>query len=377
MDVMKSFARPIIILLVLLSFSRTATSQNISGTVTDATEGSALEGVTVFVANTSIMTETDASGSFTLATPPQQSFEVVAAADGYAATAVMVSRDQQSSVTLLLDNAAPMPPPEGDTDMSRKDLMEFFESTAFSWSKFASDVEMVNPEVLRFSHDASNNVISVNASGTFEYDNRALGYKIRIYDFQLGGNQIGYGWRGYAVYIPLEPRKKKDEKNWKKNRAKTYEGSFRHFLKALVDERVKKEEWAAFFVGGPGAVEDHSPIAEAGLRSIYGEPQPIMFDQKDSDIKRLDWAGWLRIQYYGTGGDSRWERYIDRFWPVSAMSEALKTGNVSFVKLPDFQAMFDDTGVLSPSENPSTQVMGFWTFYRMADMLPNDYMPDE
>ena len=59
------------------------------------------------------------------------------------------------------------------------------------------------------------------------------------------------------------------------------------------------------------------------------------------------------------------------------MSEALKTGNVSFVKLPDFQAMFDDTGVLSPSKSPSTQVMGYWTFYRMADMLPNDYMPDE
>ena len=374
---MKRFARPIVVLLVLFSFGQDATSQDISGTVTDAALGSALEGVTVFVANTSIMTETDASGSFTLATPPQQSFEVVAAADGYAATAVMVSRDQQSSVTLSLENAAPMPPPEGDTDMSRKNLMKFFESTAFSWSKSAGDIEMVNPEVLQLTHDASNNVISVNASGTFEYDNRALGYKIRIYDFQLGGNQIGYGWRGYAVYIPLEPRKSKDEKNWKKTRAKTYEGSFRHFLKALVDERVKKEEWAAFFVVGPGAVEDHSPIAEAGLRSIYGEPQPIMFDEKDSELKRLDWAGWLRIQYYGTGGDNRWERYIDRFWPVSAMSEALKTGNVSFVKLPDFQAMFDDTGVLSPSKSPSTQVMGYWTFYRMADMLPNDYMPDE
>jgi len=260
--------------------------------------------------------------------------------------------------------------------MGRDDLMEFFVSTAFSWTKNASDIEVLHPETLLLTHDAGNNVMTASSDGPFQFRNTALGYDVTIYDFNLGGNQIAYGWSGYAHFSPMKAQKSKEQKSWDKNRKNAYEGSQRHFLRALADGRVKKEEFAAFFVEGPGSQADHAPILEADLKSVYGAPQQVMFNGKIAGSKRLDFIGWLRVQYYGSGGDSRWERYIDRFWPVSELSEVMKANmNVSFFQLPDYQSIFDPSGIVWPSRSPSIQTMGYWSFFRLADTLPNDWMP--
>lgn len=258
------------------------------------------------------------------------------------------------------------------------DDLDFFRTTAFSMTKFSSDIEMLNPEALRIERDEANNVIMARSEGGFSFANEALGYRVTVHDFHLGGNQVGMTWNGYVLYEPMTAEKSKDEKRWRKNRETVYEGSRRHFLSALMNDQVKKQEWAAWFVMGPGAMEDHSPIQEAGLKGIYGEPQPVRFDDPRPNTQRLDWAGWLRIEYYGQGGDARWGEYIERYWPVSDLSEVLASQpNVTYVELPEFQAFVDHTGVLTPSMAPQTTELGFWTFYRMADMLPNDWMPED
>ena len=354
----------------------TAHAQTVSGTVTDSGTGNAVAGATVFVANTTISTVTDASGSFSLSNPPQHTFEVVAAHDGYAPFA-LVSHTDETGVSMAISQAPPLDPPQGATDMSRKDLLEFFESTAFSWTKFSSDVEMINPDVLQMTHDATNNVMRVTVSAPFEFRNDALGYSVRIYDFQMGGNQIGFGWQGYALYIPVQAQKSKDEKKWRKNRETAYEGSLRHFLASLAAQNLKKQEWQAFFVDGPGSLPDENPVAEAGLRSMYGEPTPIMFDGPSPTERKIDFSGWVGVRYFGSGGDPRVERYVDRFWPVSQLSAAMKQLNVTYFQLPELQALFHETGVLLPSDSPPPQRFGYWTFFRMADMLPNDFLPEE
>jgi len=357
-------------------FVPAAAGQTLSGTVTDATTGNAVAGATVFVANTTISGISDASGAFSLSAPPQYTFEVVAAIDGYAPAAVLATADDEA-VTIPISAAEPMPAPGGSTDMNEKDLMEFFESTAFSWTNFSRDIEIVNPEALQMTHDAANNVMTVTSNAPFEFDNLALGYKIKIYDFQMGGNQIGFGWQGFALYIPLQPDKSKDEKKWKKNRETVYEGTLRHFLASLAAENLKKAEWQAFFVDGPGSMPDENPIAEAGLRSMYGEPTPVMYEGNSPTERKIDFAGWVGVEYFGSGGDARVERYVDRFWPISQLSEAMKQVNVTYFQMPELEAFFHESGVLVPTTRPPTQQFGYWTFFRLADMVPHDFMPEE
>jgi hypothetical protein len=356
--------------LLLLLWALPVSARQITGTVTGP-DGSPVSGATVFVHLTTLATQSGADGSFSLPAPPQYAFEVAAAANGFAPTGLQANQAAHTGLTLQLGGEQT---PEGSPPDAT--LLEEFKITAFSYTRFASDIVIENPDVLRISRDASMGTLDVQATAPFVFTNPALGYRVTIHGLRLGGNAVAYGWNGWTQFEPLTPEKSKDEKTWASNRETTYEGSRRHFFSALMAGEMKKQEWGAWFVGGPGAAEDHSPVLEADLKSVYGDPQPILFSDDRPGVGRVDWAGWLRIKYFGDGGDSRWPRFIDRFWPVSDLSEVLASEmHVSFVELPTFQAFVDASGVLLPSERPATQVLGYWTFHRLADMLPNDWMP--
>lgn len=369
---MRATARLTLLLSALLLMSASAVSaRQIAGTVVDQ-DGQPLAGATVFVDMTTLQTTTDDAGRFEMPTPAHYSFEVVAVAPDFLATGERTNQEDCRDMTIAMAE-----PIEAMGEPLDGDMLSFFELAAFSYTRFARDIEIENPEVLRHTFDEANGVISVESTGPFVFLNPELGYRVSIHDFRFGGNAVGYGWDGYTLFEPMTPEKKKDEKNWTKNRENTWEGSRRHFFSALMAGELKNEEWAAWFVGGPGAAEDHSPIQEAELKGIYGEPIPILYEDDRPGVGRVDWSGWVRIQYFGDGGDGRWPEFIGRHWPVSDLSEVLSSEmHVTFVELPTYQAFIDDTGVILPTEGPATTELGYWTFFRLADMLPLDWMPE-
>lgn len=357
--------------LITLFVAAPASARQIAGQILDG-NGQPLAGATVFVDMTTLQTVTDAEGRFNMPAPAHYSFEVVAVADGFLATGTPTNQEDCRAMTMTMAD-----PIEAFGEPLDEDMMDLFEIAAFSYTRFARDIELETPDVLRHTYDEANNAITVESTGPLVFTNPALGYRVTIHDFRMGGNAVVYGWEGYTLFEPMTPEKKKDEKNWKKNRETTYEGSRRHFLSSLMSGEMKKQEWAAWFVGGPGAADDHSPVKEADLKGIYGEPMPILYEDDRPGVGRIDWAGWLRIQYFGDGGDGRWPEFIDRHWPVSDLSEVLASEmHVTFVELPTYQAFVDNTGVILPSQEPATRELGYWTFHRLADMLPLDWMPE-
>lgn len=356
--------------LLLLLWALPVSARQITGTVSGP-DGSPVAGATVFVHQTTLVTQSGADGRFELPAPPQYAYDVAAAADGYSPVGTRADQTNHTDLMLQLGAAQTLDGSAPDTA-----LLDEFKITAFSYTRFSSDIAIENPDALRITRDDAMGTLDVQSTTPFVFTNPALGYRVTIHGFRLGGNAVAYGWNGWMYYEPLTPEKSKDEKTWNNNRESTYEGSRRHFFASLMAGDMKKQEWAAWFVGGPGAAEDHSPVQEAGLKSVYGEPQPILFPDDRTGVGRVDWAGWLRIKYFGDGGDGRWPKFIDRFWPVSDMSEVMASEmHVSFVELPTYQAFVDASGVLLPSDAPATRELGYWTFYRMADMLPNDWMP--
>ncbi len=360
-----------LVLLLPFLLAPDASARQIAGQVVSP-DGQPIEGATVFVDMTTMQTSTDADGRFSMDTPAHYSFEVVAVAPGYLTTGMRTNQEDCRDMTITMAE-----PIEAAGTPLDDDMLSFFELAAFSYTRFARDIEVETPEVLRHNFDEANNAITVETTGPFVFSNPALGYRVTIHDFRMGGNAVGFGWEGYTLFEPMVAEKSRDERNWNKNRETTYEGSRRHFLAALMAGEMKKQEWAAWFVGGPGAAEDHSPVKEADLKGIYGEPMPILYEDDRPGVGRVDWAGWVRIQYFGDGGDGRWPEFIDRHWPVSDLSEVLASEmHVTFVELPTYQAFVDDTGVILPSEEPATRELGYWTFFRLADMLPLDWMPE-
>ena len=80
-------------ILLCLLFSMQGFSQStVSGKVTDAGSGEGIEFVTVYIADSSTATESDVSGSYSLAVPSGQSFELVFTRIGFAEKRVQVNR---------------------------------------------------------------------------------------------------------------------------------------------------------------------------------------------------------------------------------------------------------------------------------------------
>jgi hypothetical protein len=55
-------------------------------------------------------------------------------------------------------------------------------------------------------------------------------------------------FKGLASFEKLVPEDAKQERKWNRNREEAYEGSMKHFLKALVDNRLEEEGFNAYLL---------------------------------------------------------------------------------------------------------------------------------
>ncbi len=55
-------------------------------------------------------------------------------------------------------------------------------------------------------------------------------------------------FKGLASFEKLIPEDAKQERRWERNREEVYEGSIKHFLKALVGNRLEEEGFNAFLL---------------------------------------------------------------------------------------------------------------------------------
>lgn len=192
--------------LITLFVAAPASARQIAGQVLDA-DGQPVAGATVFVDMTTLQTISDADGRFNMPTPAHYSFEVVAIADGLQATGVRTNQEDCRNMDIIM--SAPF---EAVGDPLDDDMLSFFKLAAFSYTRFARDIEIESADVLRHAFDDAMNVITIESTGPFIFSNPALGYKITIHDFRMGGNAITYGWEGYTLFEPMTPEKRKTRK---------------------------------------------------------------------------------------------------------------------------------------------------------------------
>lgn len=92
----------LLVLAVLLSFGQAFAQKTVTGTVTDARDGSTLPGVNIVVAGTTIGTITDLDGNFTLAIPADAR-QLIFSMMGYSAQTLPIGENTVFNVTLSED----------------------------------------------------------------------------------------------------------------------------------------------------------------------------------------------------------------------------------------------------------------------------------
>ncbi len=262
----------------------------IRGRVVDRMTGLPLESVNVFLASTTRGTVTDAQGRFVLADIPPGFFQLTASRVGYEGDVLQLEvtgGDTVRRVIALVPRVVGGPEVEVEAESPeawRKDF-EDFSRQFLGTDHFARGCRFLNPEVVGFRREPVTGAFLAASDSVLRVRNGSLGYLLHItlrsFRWDSARNAVEY-----AVYIrfePLAPGSPAESLEWKSHRREAYRGSVRHFLRALVSERLEQE---AFYV----ANERGESLGREARKVVLPLPGGVRQLAAD-EILRIDYAG--------------------------------------------------------------------------------------
>ena len=318
----------------------------VNGTVTDSVSGAPLPNTNVYLSSTTIGTNTGRDGKYVLTNIPPGVFQVVASRVGHGVKAEIIRVAQAE--TLRMDFPLVPVTLQGDevqvlahVNKEWRRLLARFRKAFFGEGENAPGCTLLNPEVLDLRMEEGTRILIASTDSVLRIENTALGYRLfarlGVFEWDLDDDQ-----GRFVLYPRFEPFTSQDSTGLmrcRSNRLRSYKGSLKHFLASLAAGTLEQER----FLVSSGTL--------ARLRS--GASHPLAPDEftllhvPGESLWKLSFDNWLRVDYRGE-------------------HDRVK----SYIGLSGKTAVFDDAGNLV--DPLCIEVIGDWTKYRVADMLPID-----
>lgn len=274
--------RQILIIALSLGVLRGACQPNkfvVNGKVTDKESGLTLQGISVYINNTTYTTQTGQDGSFRLADIALTNFELIFSAVNY------------ETQTMSIDARTALPPLNIQLQKSTATLNEVvvtaavdkngwaqygstFSKDFLSYSDFAQKCAIVNYQAIRFRRIKKDNILKAYSKEPLKIRNEALGYELTYwldeYEHQFARQVVFY--KGNAQFSEMKGGKRKTE-YWNKNRQIAYRGSLTHFIRSVYEGTTAKEGFVVNLIKTVPYKDINLYIpAFADTTSIYGAP---------------------------------------------------------------------------------------------------------
>jgi hypothetical protein len=210
----------------------------------------AIPGASVFIEGTTMGTQTDANGHFSLKNIPTGRHRLVASMVGYVPKMVLIDfpgKTSELTFSLEEDNKTLAEVRVvGTQDKTWEKQFRAFEKGFLGESYSKKEVYITNREVVDFTENEE--AFTAKATQPLQIVNKTLGYKITYFmdNFEKTNSLTAY--KGLASFEKLVPEDARQERRWQRNRVEAYEGSMKHFLKALVENRLEEEGFNAYLL---------------------------------------------------------------------------------------------------------------------------------
>ena len=210
----------------------------------------AIPGASVFIEGTTMGTQTDANGHFSLKNIPAGRHRLVASMVGYVPKMVLIDfpgKTSELTFSLEEDNKTLAEVRVvGSQDKIWEKQFRAFEKGFLGESYSKKEVYITNREVVDFTENEE--AFTAKATQPLQIVNKTLGYKITYFmdNFEKTNSLTAY--KGLASFEKLVPEDARQERRWQRNRVEAYEGSMKHFLKALVENRLEEEGFNAYLL---------------------------------------------------------------------------------------------------------------------------------
>ena len=370
-----------------------------------------LQNASVYLDNTTLGTITDLEGKFELQLP-KGTYDLVISYLGFNTKSITINSDnitgplhiKLSVATNMLEEVV-LKSIKYDDEWQHN--LSRFKNAFIGRSANAYKCKILNPKVLSFEYDRSNDVLKADAYSKLQIVNEFLGYQIEyeLADFHMNNRAITY--LGRSKFIPMKGGKAKQRK-WARNRAMAFFGSKNDFVQALRSHRLGKK---GFLVHQFRRVKNPERPSEQQLKiaRYYIRNQKssldfsrniktprtkldsmIVISKKSSLPKHIDYLYKSNVPYkdlmHSRSKDSilafkdylsiiytkekeslhyvnsNWSRKNKRRGPQSSTMVLLKSN-----------AIMDPSGdIIDPLD---VMVEGYWSYEGFAETLPRDYMP--
>lgn len=233
---------------LLLSLVEWAAAQSdLHGRILDKDTQEPLEGISVFLSNTTKGSATDKKGEFVLDNVRSGKYELVITSVNYEDSILPVEVNEAiGSLTIKLTRK---------TTLLKEVIVESYDEDG--WDKWgeslmsylvgspqrAKNCVLKNPDAVKFQFSSKSNRLRAFSNEKLIFDNSELGYRITyvLKNFEIDFNDGTFSFKGYPVFEELRARDKKEMAKWARLRSDIYQGSLRHFIRSLYFDRLSKD----------------------------------------------------------------------------------------------------------------------------------------
>ncbi|MCG8607046.1 carboxypeptidase-like regulatory domain-containing protein [bacterium] len=350
-------------------------ARDISGLVLDAKTNQPLAAANVFIANSTMGDASDDEGRFVIRNVPFANIELVVSVIGYEIEKRQMRIDETvGQITFrLTPKAIEAPPIEVSAESTRrwrKNLVKFTE-LFLGTSINAEECKLINPEVLDFQEGSDARPFTATAREPLQIENRALGYNLSLLLEKFESQKGEVTYIVTSKFDLMQPRNREEEQKWRQNRIRTYNGSRRHFLKALFMNRVKQEGFLIRNLKSP-------TFGETAMQLQTPTRSTLLSRAKDPDELLLSFSDLLEVTYVP---ELEEDAYIDfrlqHDFTLVTTTQGIRDrakeplNQTSWVELERLSVTVDRYGHV---DDPlALKTNGYWAWERVAEMLPWEY----
>ncbi len=369
---MFSFSKSFLLFLIFIIANDIAYAQSnvLRGTIVDSDTGETLPGAHIFINKTTIGTISDKDGKYALSGIPNGEQVIVFSFIGFKEHAVKIQFPVNEKHTFNV-SLEPKDFELGQIQVQAsnkewKKNLELFKKHFFGYTKNATEMEMLNPEVLDFEN--SDSKLIATSQAPLRILNKALGYEITYYLDESISSNDSFNASFYVKFEEMKADSEQEHQKWLRERKRSYEGSFVHFLSSLDSNSFEEEGFQIF------------AAKKESLNNFEGH-----HDYTDKAFtKEL-----VRQEFSTLPKDSKWiELFIPKeydFIKVVYINEEIgyllkrkirMSGNynqISWIEIPNQTAVVNKF-VGSYSEPWKYTLHGFWGWtHRIPELLPDNY----
>lgn len=374
---MKNKLLPILLLFCFIGAVHPTIAQKlpivIQGQVLNAENNRPVTNVNVYLSGTTIGTTTNVQGQFTLSDSiPKGNYSLAFSHVNYSLETkpLLIEKNDSLRFDVLLI------PKKGDlqvvTISAKKDAIwnkhfKRFKTEFLGTSRAAMKCKILNPWVLDFKEN--NDTLYASATQPLEIENLALGYKVfcQMTNFNNHGNQTSY--LGMYRFELLKPKSSKQAQKWEQQRLRVFHGSFRHLICAILYERIEKDRFEIY-------ATSQSPELHANPELRYVNPNDL-YKQTNKGFD-ITLPNYLKVMYHKEREEMGFINWQNRYKQNNAghLFKRKPQAQKSWLKVQGNTFSVSSRGVVM-SNPDKVNTFGYWSWERVGDMLPLDYLPQE